>query len=51
MNRSPDASKDLSLPGSDAPNDLAFGPDGALPPVLLGRGVPNPPPMGVWIGG
>ena len=41
MNRSVDASRDLSLPSPDGPNELALGPDGSLPPVLLGRATPE----------
>ena len=41
MNRSPDASKDLSLPGPDGLGELVPGPDGVLPPVLLGRATPE----------
>lgn len=41
MNRSVDASRDLSLPVPDGPNEFALGPDGSLPPVLLGRATPE----------
>lgn len=41
MNRSPDATRDPSLPSPDGPNEVALGPDGSLPPVLLGRTTPE----------
>ena len=41
MNRAPDASRDPSLSAHEGPNELAVGPDGSLPPVLLGRATPE----------
>ena len=41
VNRSPDATRDPSLPGPDGPHELALAPDGSLPPVLLGRATPE----------
>ncbi len=43
MNRSVDASRDLSLPSPDGPNELALGPDGSLPPdcrIIAERATP-----------
>lgn len=41
MNRSPDASRDLSLPSTDDRQEIVLGPEGSLPPVLLGRATPE----------
>jgi integrase len=41
MNRSLDATRDLSLPGPDVVPHFELGADGQLPPVLLGRGTPE----------